>query len=79
MLKLSPRERQILEKLLYGLSNEEIAGELFLSKETIKMYLKSIFEKLRVKNRVSAAVMAIKLELVNTDRILQKINITKKP
>lgn len=54
------REEEILELLAQGCSNSEIAGKLYLSDQTIKMYLKHIFRKLGVKNRTEAAIFAIK-------------------
>ena len=55
---LTERERQILEKLAAGLSNKEIAQELFLSEKTIKHYMTNILQKLHVRNRVEAALLA---------------------
>ena len=52
------RERQILEKLAAGLSNKEIAQQLFLSEKTIKHYVTNILQKLHVRNRVAAALLA---------------------
>ena len=40
-----------------GLSNKEIAGALQLQESTIKAYLKSIFQKYRVSNRVEAVLV----------------------
>ena len=55
---LTERERQILEKLAAGLSNKEIAQQLFLSEKTIKHYVTNILQKLHVRNRVEAALLA---------------------
>ena len=56
--ELTERERQILEKLAAGLSNKEIAQQLFLSEKTIKHYMTNILQKLHVRNRVEAALLA---------------------
>ena len=56
--ELTERERQILEKLAAGLSNKEIAQQLFLSEKTIKHYVTNILQKLHVRNRVAAALLA---------------------
>ena len=69
MKKLTPREMQVLKYLVKGLSNNEIASSLYLSIDTVKMYLKQIYEKLEVNNRVSAVVKAILYELVKKDEI----------
>ena len=41
-------------KISFGLSNQEIAQQLFLSQSTVKSHIGSIFRKLNVENRVSA-------------------------
>ena len=56
--ELTLRERQILELLATGLSNKEIAGRLELAEKTIKHYVTNILEKLQVRNRVEAALLA---------------------
>jgi len=55
---LSQRERQILEHVAGGLTNKEIADQLFLSEKTIKHYMTNVLEKLQVRNRVEAALLA---------------------
>jgi DNA-binding NarL/FixJ family response regulator len=57
--KLTPREREVLELLLLGLANKEIARELVISTNTVKRYLKSIFEKLGVDSRAAAVAQAM--------------------
>ena len=58
--KLNERESAILRALQRGLTNKEIAEELFLSEKTIKHYMTNILHKLQVKNRVEAALLAQK-------------------
>lgn len=58
--ELTDRERQILELLATGRSNKEIAGKLFLSEKTVKHYMTNILQKLQVRNRVEAALLAQK-------------------
>ncbi len=55
---LAPREEQILELVAKGLSNKEIARKLDLQEKTIKHYMTKILQKLQVRNRVAAAVLA---------------------
>ena len=56
---LSLREQEILRLVAEGLSNKEIANRLYLSVQTIKVYLTRIFRKLGVRNRVEAAQYAL--------------------
>ncbi len=56
--KLTWREARILELLGEGLSNKEIGLRLSLREKTIKHYLTIILEKLSVRNRVQAAILA---------------------
>ncbi|HUR10262.1 MAG TPA: response regulator transcription factor [Flavitalea sp.] len=51
---LSNREKEILELLAKGLLYKEIAGQLFISQETVRKHVYHIYEKLHVNNRVEA-------------------------
>mgnify|MGYP006197068415 CR=1 FL=1 len=53
-------EREILEGLAAGLSNKEIGEKLFLSEKTVKHYMTNVLQKLQVRNRVEAALLAQK-------------------
>jgi DNA-binding NarL/FixJ family response regulator len=55
---LTPREREILQELAKGSSNKVIARTLALSEKTVKHHMTNILQKLRVHNRVEAAIMA---------------------
>jgi DNA-binding NarL/FixJ family response regulator len=54
--KLSPREREILELIISGLSNKEIAGRLSMSVLTLRWHLKQIYKKLHVHSRVEVVL-----------------------
>lgn len=54
--KLSSREQEILDLLALGLSNKEIGEQLFVSVNTIKTHILSLYNKLDVKNRTQAAI-----------------------
>ena len=62
---LSARERQILEKLSIGMSNREIADDIYLSEKTVKHYMTNIMHKLHVSNRVQAAIKAYEMSKVS--------------
>jgi len=52
--KLSPREREILDLVVPGFSNKEIADRLSISVESIRWHLKNIYQKLHVHSRTEA-------------------------
>jgi len=56
--RLSRREREVLELVAQGLANKEIAATLFISEATVKVHMRHIFEKLSVRTRTEAAVIA---------------------
>jgi DNA-binding NarL/FixJ family response regulator len=56
--ELTERERQILELIGTGLTNREIGDKIFLSEKTIKHYVTNILQKLQVRSRVEAALLA---------------------
>jgi DNA-binding NarL/FixJ family response regulator len=53
--ELSARQREILEMVVEGLSNAEIAWRLYLSESTIKQHLRAVYKELGVCNRTEAA------------------------
>jgi len=57
--ELSRREMDVLELLVRGLSNKQIAKELFIDETTVKTHLHRIFEKLNVRDRTQAAILAL--------------------
>jgi NarL family two-component system response regulator LiaR len=63
--ELTPREAEVLALLVDGLSNNEIASQLFISRSTVKTHLSNIFAKLGVGNRVEAVRMALERGLVD--------------
>jgi NarL family two-component system response regulator LiaR len=63
--KLSTREMEVLELLVQGFTNQDIAKKLGLGSETIKTHMRHIMEKLRVADRTQAAVKALREGLVN--------------
>lgn len=62
--QLSPREEEVLALLARGASNREIASSLGISDNTVKNHLRNILDKLHLKNRVQAAIFAIRKHLI---------------
>ncbi len=63
-IHLTEREQEVLNWLVQGASNEEIAQHLYITVATVKAHLTAIFEKLAVNSRTQAIVKALKLGLV---------------
>lgn len=61
---LSEREIEILTLVGQGLSNKEIAERLFISESTVKNHLRTILDKLHLRNRIQAAIYAARIGLV---------------
>lgn len=56
--KLSPRERQVLERILEARSNREIAQDLGIEERTVKAYVSSLMRKTGAENRVALSMLA---------------------
>jgi len=61
---LSTRELEILDLIVKGLSNAEIAGKIFISKDTVKTHVSNILKKLSACDRTQAAVKALRDGLI---------------
>ncbi|QGQ99618.1 hypothetical protein EHS13_34520 [Paenibacillus psychroresistens] len=57
-LKLTEQESRILKQIEQGLSNKQIAEQVFITAETVKSHIKKIYKKLEVNNRVQAVQAA---------------------
>ena len=67
---LTEREKNVLQYLTYGYTNEKIASELDISIHTVKAHLEAIYEKLDVSNRVQATIKSIDLGIIEIkDRV----------
>ena len=57
---LTPREREVLRLVAKGCSNQEIADQLFIRLQTVKVHVRSILAKLNLESRTAAAAFAIR-------------------
>jgi NarL family two-component system response regulator LiaR len=65
---LTEREREVVNLVAKGRSNQEIANELVISEKTVKTHVSNILGKLRLEDRTQLAIYAIKKGLVNPDQ-----------
>ncbi len=65
--ELTDREREILELVATGASNRQIAQQLHISSNTVKVHLRNIFEKLGVSSRTEATLYAVRNGLVEVE------------
>jgi DNA-binding NarL/FixJ family response regulator len=63
--RLTERELEVLKLVAQGLSNREIAGELYISENTVKNHVRNILEKLHLHSRMEAVVYAVREKLLD--------------
>jgi DNA-binding NarL/FixJ family response regulator len=66
--RLTPREREVLAGLGRGLSNRQLAAELFVSEKTVKTHVSNLLAKLRLTDRTQAALFAVRAGVVDPRR-----------
>jgi len=62
--KLTPREKEMLTLITQGMTNEMIAVKLFISVQTVRNHLKSIYDKLQVHSRAQVVAKAFNEKLI---------------
>lgn len=67
LVTLTKREIEILQCVALGLSDQSIAGLLFLSSRTVQSHLYNIYRKIKVRNRTSAAMYAVRCGIVSVN------------
>jgi DNA-binding NarL/FixJ family response regulator len=63
--RLTDRELEVLKLVAQGLSNRAIAGELYISENTVKNHVRNILEKLHLHSRMEAVVYAVREKLLD--------------
>ena len=71
---LTPREQEIVRLIDEGLSNKQIAHQLFISPKTVGRHVEHIYEKLGVSSRAAAAMFAAENALLVADLHLEKLS-----
>jgi DNA-binding NarL/FixJ family response regulator len=63
--RLTERELEVLRLVAQGMSNREIAGELYISENTVKNHVRNILEKLHLHTRMEAVMYAVREKLLD--------------
>ena len=63
--QISPRELGVLSLMAAGKRNKEIAGELSIAEDTVKMHVRNILSKLQVSDRTEAVTIAIRRGIIH--------------
>jgi len=58
-VSLTPRQKEVLEHIATGRTNDEIARRLVVSRRTVERHVAAVFDKLGVENRAAAAALAV--------------------
>src|ERR1700682_1975739 len=61
---ISPRELEVLSLMAAGRRNKEIAGELSIAEDTVKMHVRNILSKLQVSDRTEAVTIALRRGII---------------
>lgn len=64
VLRLSPREREVLQLVANGFENKQVAAELDISEATVKTYLRGIFDRFGVSSRAEAVAVGLREGLI---------------
>jgi DNA-binding NarL/FixJ family response regulator len=64
-VNLTPREVEVINKIADGLSNKEIAAQLYIEEQTVKNHIHNILDKLQLHNRLEAVQYARERKLLN--------------
>jgi DNA-binding NarL/FixJ family response regulator len=70
---MTKKEQLVLDALARGLSNQQIAQELWVTEQTVKFHLSNIYRKLEVRNRTEAAQHALRRGLVRKSEYAKEI------
>ena len=64
--RLTSRELEVLKLVAQGMSNKEIAAELYISENTVKNHVRNILEKLHLHSRMEAVVYAVREKILDS-------------
>ena len=69
LMRLTPREHEVLAWLSSGKTNNMIAKDLGISGGTVKIHVRSILRKLKITSRMEAAIIAVKHGIYTPDQL----------
>ena len=61
---LTARELEVLKLVARGMSNKDVADELYISENTVKNHVRNILEKLQIHSRMEAVMIAVREKLI---------------
>jgi DNA-binding NarL/FixJ family response regulator len=76
-VSVSPREKELLLKVVEGLSNQDIADQLHLSLSTVKAHMRGLFRKLEVEDRTKALVEAFRKGILTKEDLCRENGTTR--
>jgi two-component system, NarL family, nitrate/nitrite response regulator NarL len=76
---LSARQREVISLVVNGMTNREIASTLIITENTVKVHLRTILDKLDLRNRQQLAAVAAQSGLVSLNPLLTLWNLSSKP
>lgn len=62
---LTERQLEVLQRMAQGQTNQEIAGEMFITERTVKYHIREILQKLHLRNRVQAVAYAVRTGMIS--------------
>ncbi|MGF1569683.1 MAG: response regulator [Nodosilinea sp.] len=72
---LTHREQEVLTLISNGLSNQEIAADLYIAPGTVRVHVHAILQKLEVRDRTQAAILALQKGLIQADHLSPDVGI----
>ncbi len=69
--ELTNRENEVLEQIVYGFTNKEIACNLSISEATVENHIHNIYNKLGVSNRAQAVTQTFQLRIIPLEGMLE--------
>jgi len=77
-MHVSKREREVIELLIKGITQKEVADQLYIAPKTVAVHVRNLFDRFHVKNTTEMAVKYVKYKTANRENIEDSIPPFKK-